>query len=96
MEALTLSGLQETDMIKPEDGKSENGKLLTEDGGSDPERTLRLNRSRLNGPKLTRRKLIAVPDREQEIRNRRQKVSKDHDGGSDPERTLRPNFSRAN
>ena len=31
MEALTLSGLQETDTIKPEDGKSENGKLETED-----------------------------------------------------------------
>ena len=32
MEALTLSGLQETDTIKPEDGKSENGKSETEDG----------------------------------------------------------------
>ena len=57
MEALTLSGLQETDTIKPEDGKSENRKLETEDenlkshsrwklsrdhdGGSDPERTSR-------------------------------------------------------
>ena len=57
MEALTLSGLQETDTIKPEEGKSENGKSETEDGnskscflrnlskdhagGSDPERTSR-------------------------------------------------------
>ena len=37
---------------------------------------------------LTRRKLIRVPDREREIRNRRRKVSKDHDGGFDPDRTL--------
>ena len=57
MEALTLRGLQETDTIKPEDGKSENGNSETEDGnlkshfrcnlsrdhdgGSDPERTSR-------------------------------------------------------
>ena len=57
MEALTLSGLQEIDTIKPEDGKSENGKTETKDGnlkshsqwnlsrdhdgGSDPERTSR-------------------------------------------------------
>ena len=29
-----VSGLQETDKIMPEDGKSENGKLETEDGNS--------------------------------------------------------------
>ena len=56
-----------------------------------PERTIRLN-----WPKLTKRKLFGVPDQEREIRNRRQKLSKDHDGGSDPERTLRPNHSRPN
>ena len=54
---MTLRGLQETDTIKPEDGKSENGKSQTKDGnsksrslrnlnkdhdgGSDPERTSR-------------------------------------------------------
>ena len=80
MEALTLSGLQETDTIKPEDGKSENRKLKTKDGnskslsrlnlskdhdgGSDPERTSRDAHDQARGREI----------REQEIIIQRQKL----------------------
>ena len=80
MEALTLSVLQETDTIKPEDGKSENGKSYTEDGnskscsrwnlskdhdgGSDPERTSTDAHNQARGREI----------REQEIIIQRQKL----------------------
>ena len=69
MEALTLRGLQETDTIKPEDGKSETGKSLTKDGnsksrfqwnlskdhdgGSDPERTSRDRHDQARGREIS-------------------------------------------
>ena len=74
MEALTLSGLQETDTIKPEDGKSENGKSETEDGNSkscflrnlskdhaggfDPERTSRDRHDQAIGQEIIKRKIV--------------------------------------
>ena len=73
MEALTLSGLQETDTIKPEDGKSENGKSETEDGnskscsrrnlskdydgGSDPERTSKDRHDQARGQEIREREI---------------------------------------
>ena len=75
-----VSGLQETDKIMPEDGKSENGKLETEDGNSkscsrrnlwkdhdggfDPERTSRDRDNQATGQET----------REREIVNRRRKL----------------------
>ena len=80
MEALTLRGLQETDTVKPEDRKSENGKSETEDGnskscsrrnlskdydgGSDPERTSRDRHDQARGQEI----------REWEIVNWRRKL----------------------
>ena len=80
MEALTLRGLQETDTVKSEDGKSENRKSRTEDGnsksrsrrnlsnghdgGSDPKRTLRDRHDQARGREI----------REWEIGNRRWKL----------------------
>ena len=75
MEALTLRGLQETDTIKPEDGKleteDENLKSHSRwnlsrdhDGGSDPERTSRDRHDQARGREI----------REWEIGNRRWKL----------------------
>ena len=80
MEALTLRGLQETDTVKPEDGKSENGKSRTKDGnsksrsrrnlsndhdgGCDPQRTSRDKHDEARGREI----------REQKIVNRRRKL----------------------
>ena len=69
MEALTLSGLQETDMIKPEDGgnskfRSRLNLSKDHDGGSDPERTLRDRHNQARGREI----------REREIVNRRRKL----------------------
>ena len=69
MEVLTLSGLQETDMIKPEDGgnskfRSRLNLSKDHDGGSDPETT-----SRDRHDQARRREI-----REQEIVNRRGKL----------------------
>ena len=75
MEALTLRGLQETDTIKPEDGKSEtedgNSKSHSRwnlsrdhDGGSDPESTSRDRHDQARGREI----------RELEIVNRRRKL----------------------
>ena len=73
-EALTLSVLQETDTIKPEDGKSENGKSETEDGksksrcrrnlskdhdgGSDPERTSTDRHNQARGQEIRKREMV--------------------------------------
>ena len=74
MEALTLRGPQETDTIKPEDGKSENRKLQTKDGnskscsrlnlnqdpdgGSDPERTSRDRYDEARGREIRGREIV--------------------------------------
>ena len=80
MEALTLSGLQETDTIKPEDGKSENGNSETEDGNSKSRSRWNLSKDRDEGfdPKRTSRdrhdQARGREIRDREIINQRRKL----------------------
>ena len=80
MEALTLRGLQETDTIKLEDRKSENGKLYTKDGNSKSRSRLNLSKDHEGGsdPERTSRdrhdQAIRQEIREREIRNQRRKL----------------------
>ena len=80
MEALTLRGLQETDTIKPEDGKSENGKSETDDGNSKSCSRRNLSKDHEGGsdPEWTSRdrhdQAIGQEIREREIVNQRRKI----------------------
>ena len=67
MDTLTMRGLQDTDMIKPENGKSEtkdgNSKSRSRwnlskdhDGGSDPERTSRDRHDQDSGREIVNRR----------------------------------------